>query len=336
MATHKITLHKNGTMSQDKAPCTANYVSRDTARVFDNATKIAEKAGMSSIEFVTIIASSFDAIAEREKNGLVRFHLDGFTIGGIIPGSLPTADAPLDKKNALQLAVYLDDDIRLCLANEVPEIVTGLGTAKLRVDNIMDLAEPRPMNLVHGQRKFRVAGYNMVMTDEGACAYFEDPKGIVYPAVLDEAISPQLCEFHSETLLEGGDYKFVVRSRAGDQEGPLQSSFRKVKYLKVIPTHDPITAVKLTTGINGVGKVADWYIEVPTTQEELNASTITLKWQEAGVAKECNPEIDALAGGQIKMLPVADVVEVSGEPEVLVEYATPNGTVSYATQFVGA
>jgi len=31
-----------------------------------------------------------------------------------------------------------------------------------------------------------------------------------------------------------GDYKLVVTSRGGDAEGPLQVSFRKVKYLKIV------------------------------------------------------------------------------------------------------
>ena len=46
-------------------------------------------------------------------------------------------------------------------------------------------------------------------------------------------VSKQLFKAHTAALLEAGDYKLVVKSRAGDAEGPLQTSFRKVKYLKV-------------------------------------------------------------------------------------------------------
>ena len=50
-------------------------------------------------------------------------------------------------------------------------------------------------------------------------------------------------------LLPGGDYKLVVKSRAGDAAGPLQTSFRKVKYLRV---EDPAPVVPAPT-IDGAG-----------------------------------------------------------------------------------
>ena len=42
------------------------------------------------------------------------------------------------------------------------------------VDNVMDLVEERPMNLIHGRHVFRVAGFNMVLGDEGAAAISMD------------------------------------------------------------------------------------------------------------------------------------------------------------------
>ena len=59
-------------------------------------------------------------------------------------------------------------------------IVTDENVTKLRVDNVMDLVEERPMNLVHGQRVFRVAGFNMVLTDEGSATYLESDKGVTF------------------------------------------------------------------------------------------------------------------------------------------------------------
>ena len=47
-------------------------------------------------------------------------------------------------------------------------------------------------------------------------------------------IHGQLFKAHTAELLPGGDYKLVVKSRAGDAGGPLQTSFRKVKYLRVV------------------------------------------------------------------------------------------------------
>ena len=102
------------------------------------------------------------------------------------------------------------------------------------------------MNLIHGQHVFRVAGFNMVLTDEGAAAYLENDKGTTFPLVIDEVVSKQLFKAHTAELLPGGDYKLVVKSRAGDAGGPLQTSFRKVKYLRVV---DPGPTVPTVTDI---------------------------------------------------------------------------------------
>ena len=102
------------------------------------------------------------------------------------------------------------------------------------------------MNLIHGQHVFRVAGFNMVLTDEGAAAFLENDKGVTFPLVIDEVVSKQLFKAHTAELLPGGDYKLVVKSRAGDAGGPLQTSFRKVKYLRVV---DPGPTVPTVTDI---------------------------------------------------------------------------------------
>ena len=97
----------------------------------------------------------------------------------------------------------------------------------------MDLESPKPYNLIHGQGIFRVAGFNMVLDDVGSTVYLTDKHGVTYEVTVDEVISKQLFKGHTAALLEPGDYKLVVKSRAGDAEGPLQTAFRKVKYLKV-------------------------------------------------------------------------------------------------------
>ena len=104
------------------------------------------------------------------------------------------------------------------------------------------------MNLIHGQHIFRVAGFNMVLGDEGAAAFLQHALGTTFPLVIDEVVSKQLFKAHTAELLPGGDYKLVVKSRAGDAAGPLQTSFRKVKYLRV---EDP-TPVPTTVTITNV------------------------------------------------------------------------------------
>ena len=139
----------------------------------------------------------------------------------------------LPRKQVKELALRLDEEIKLELADVTPTIISDEKLTKLRVDNVMDLAEERPMNLIHGRHVFRVAGFNMVLTDEGAAAFLQDARGTTFELVVDEVVSKQLFKAHTAALLEPGDYKLVVKSRAGDAEGPLQTSFRKVKYLKV-------------------------------------------------------------------------------------------------------
>ena len=55
---------------------------------------------------------------------------------------------------------------------------------------------------------------------------------------------------HTAELLPGGDYKLVVKSRAGDAGGPLQTSFRKVKYLRVVDPEPPTPTGPTVTAIN--------------------------------------------------------------------------------------
>ena len=89
------------------------------------------------------------------------------------------------------------------------------------------------MNLIHGRHVFRVAGLNMVLGDEGAAIYLQDKNGTTFPVAVDEVVSKQLFKAHTAELIPAGDYKLVVKSRAGDAAGPLQTAFRRVKYLRV-------------------------------------------------------------------------------------------------------
>ena len=128
------------------------------------------------------------------------------------------------------------------IADATATIVTDADVTKVRVDSVMDVNEQKPMNLIHGKRLFRVAGYNMVLTDEGAAVFLENSLGTTFPVTVDEVISKQLFTARTAELLEAGDYKLVVKSRGGDAEGPLQTSFRRVKYLRVEDPQPTITS----------------------------------------------------------------------------------------------
>ena len=235
MAKHEVIIHENTGATKESAPYLGSYIAKETVKEDSFASSACAKAGMSPIQFRAIIDGSFQAIEELERQGLVRIHTDLGVICAYIPGSFPTADAAPDpEKNKLCLCLRLADEIRLSLADTVPVIVADDSLTKLRVDNVMDLETPRPYNLIHGKHVFRVAGVNMVLDDVGATVYLTDKNGVTYDVVVDEVISKQLFKGHTAALLPAGDYKLVVKSRAGDAEGPLQTAFRRVKYMRVI------------------------------------------------------------------------------------------------------
>ena len=244
MARHEVVIHENTSVTRSAAPYTGSYISKETVPLAGFAAAVGAKCGLPAIQVRAILEGAFEAIGALEREALVRVHTDLGVVCGVIRGSFPTADAAFDaSRNSLVLALRLADALRLDLADVVPTIVTDANLTKLRVDNVMDLAEERPMNLIHGRHVFRVAGFNMVLSDEGAAAFLQNGLGVSFPLAIDRVVTHQLFEAHTAELLPAGDYKLVVKSRAGDAEGPLQTSFRRVKYLRV---EDP--APRITGG----------------------------------------------------------------------------------------
>ena len=242
MARHEVVIHQNTGALAATAPYIGSYIAKETLRMSAFATAIGNKCGLPAIQVMAILSGAFEAIEALERDGLVRVWTDLGVVCAVITGSLPTADAAFDpERNSLELVLRLGDDIRYALTDTVPTIITDEDLTKLRVDNVMDLEEERPMNLIHGKHVFRVAGFNMVLDDEGAAAYLENGIGTTFPLAVDEVVSKQLIKAHTTELLEAGDYKLVVKSRAGDAAGPLQTSFRRVKYLRVEDPQPTIT-----------------------------------------------------------------------------------------------
>ena len=256
MARHEVVIHENTSATKESAPYLGSYIAKETIALAQFASAVGLKCGLPAIQVIAILGGSFEAIEELEREALVRVHTDLGVICGVITGSFPTADAAFDPvRNSLELALRLDEAIRLDLTDAVPVIVTDENVTRLRVDNVMDLEEERPMNLIHGRHVFRVAGFNMVLGDEGAAAFLQNALGTTFPLVIDEVVSKQLFKAHTAELLPGGDYKLVVKSRAGDAAGPLQTSFRKVKYLRVedpVPETTPVVTSIVSTAAGAI------------------------------------------------------------------------------------
>ena len=266
MALHEITIHENTGASSELAPYLGSYAAKDTVRLDGFAEAVARQCGLPAIQAMAILTGSFDAMEELERDGLVRIHTDLGVVCSVIAGSFPTADAEFDpERNALCLALYLDDAVRLSLANVVPTIVLDGDVTRVRVDNVADIAQPKPYNVIHGQRTFRVAGHKLILSDEGASAYLTDAQGTVYPLVIDQVESDQLFRAHTAALLEPGDYKLVVASRGGEPDGDLQRPFRRVKYLRVVDPAPPaptITGAKTRGESEGSVNIAGGILDV--------------------------------------------------------------------------
>ena len=241
---HKVKAYRNNTDTAGKAAFLGSYLTKETVNIEKLCEQVSAQSGLTAIQVRAILEGSFDAIAELEKEGLVIVHLDGLTVMAVITGSFPTSDAPFDgERNALELAIRLDDDIRLAFVNETAQMVTDATMARVRIDNVMDLDAPRPMNIIHGVKPFRVAGFNMVMDDEGAEAYLQNSIGVTFPVTVDEVASTQLFTAHVAAAVDPGDYRLVVKSRGGDPEGVLQTTFRRVKCLAAEMPRPRITSV---------------------------------------------------------------------------------------------
>ena len=257
MARHEIVIHENTGATKEVAPYLGSYIAKETLQIPAFAAAIGNKCGLPAIQVIAILTGSFEAIQALERESLVRAWTDIGVVCAVITGSFPTADAAFDPtRNALELALRLDDTLRLDLTDTVPVIVTDADVTKLRVDNVMDIDEERPMNLIHGQHVFRVAGFNMVLTgDPDAKVYLKNALGMTFPLVIDEVVSKQLFRAHTAELLPGGDYRLVVESHAGDPAGPLQTSFRKVKYLRVedpVPETTPVVTSIVSTAAGAI------------------------------------------------------------------------------------
>ena len=207
-ATHNVKAYRNNMDSTSgKAPFLGTYISHENVPMAALCEQVAAQSGLTAIQARAIIEGSFDAVAELERDGLVIVHLDGMSVWAVVTGSFPTGDAAFDpERNALNLAIRLDDSLRLAIVNATAQMVTDADLTKVRLDNVKDVAVERPMNLIHGRRVFRAAGYNLVLDDEGSRVYLKDRSGVEHEVVVDEVHSRQLFTAHTAELLEGGDY----------------------------------------------------------------------------------------------------------------------------------
>ena len=334
MAKHEIIIHENTSATKESAPYLGSYLSKETVKSDEFAAKIAEKCGLPAIQVQAIIAGAFDAIEELERDELVRLHVDGFTVCGIITGSFPTADAKFDsERNALQLALRLDEGVRNSLADVTPSVVTDASLTRLRIDNLADVEVQRPYNLIHGRHVFRVAGFCMVLSDEGAETYLENAMGTKFALVVDEIVSKQLFKAHTAELLEAGDYKLVVKSRAGDAAGPLQTATKRVKYLKVV---EPVTVDKVATeGRDGIVK-GQPFAATGTNLSWAEGDSVKVKWTQGGEEKSLGLTPAETEPTRMEFDAVEAFGDIPDDTELTFEFALGGASAAVKTPVKGS
>ena len=249
----EINIRENNGATKESAPYIGHAISKGSKNFIALTEEAAALCGLPAIQVEAILRGAFAEFAALEKDGAVRINFDGGSVSQVIRGTFISSDAAFDeKRNSLELAWHLSEDVRHHLVNETPRIVSELSSTKVRLDTVADEETPRPYNVIHGRKMFKCTGINLVMSDAGAGIYLVDGKGARHKCVVVEELSRQEVSARCLDELEGGDYKCVVESRGGDEGGILQSSMRKVKYLKVESLPLGIALVKGERQSNGV------------------------------------------------------------------------------------
>ena len=237
MAKLEIQIHENTGATKDAAPYLGTFISKGSVDFTALAEQMSALSGLPAIQMEAILRGAFDEFVKLEKEGAVRINFDGGCVCLVVKGRFDSSDAAFDpEKNSLELVWNLSDEIRNSLANEAPRIVSDETSTKVRLDNVADLEAPRPYQVIHGAKPFKCTGINLVTDDAGAAVYLEDERGTQFPCTVDAVVSKQEFTAHVATAVEPGDYRLVVKSRGGDPEGVLQTTFRRVKCLGVAST----------------------------------------------------------------------------------------------------
>ena len=341
-STHNVKAYRNSMDSTaGKAPFLGTYISHENVPIDALCAQVSALCGLTAIQVRAILEGSFDAIAELEREGLVIVHLDGMSVWAALTGSFPSADAAFDpERNALNLTVRLDESVRLAIVGATAQMVTDADLTKVRVDNVKDMEVERPVNLIHGQHVFRVAGYNLVLDDAGARVYLKGKAGTEHGVVVDEALSKQLFIAHTAELLEGGDYTLWVESRGGDAEGPLQKDRCRVKYLRVIdpPTGDEPEIERGYSEGEGHpdGQVFPYYAFI-LQGVNLDGAAVKIGYTEEGAYREVDVPDEKLTVTDTVITIASDSVELedaimSGSANVTFKVTTAGGSATYEAE----
>lgn len=246
----EYTRHANTGATKDSAPVLGTFLNRDKLGLEDICEEIRLNGGspMDAETLLYIISGTLDYLREQYALRCVRYRFFGITFEVACYGGFETADAKFDPAvNSLEVAVRLGEDLKNCLVNETPTLVTEATASTARIYRAMDIASGA-LGIVIGTRSFRVTGRNVYVSREGESLKLMDGKGRVYDLVYDKIESPQRVECHlAENLQESGTCKLILTTYAGDEseDAKLGIYERVVNFVKFDEPKPRVTATEL-------------------------------------------------------------------------------------------
>ena len=235
----EYTRHANTGATKDSAPVLGTFLNRDklALEALCEEIKLNGGAPMDSETLLYILSGTVDYLREQFATKCVRYRFFGITFEVACYGPFETADAKFDPAvNSLEVAVRLGEELKNCLVNETPTLVTEETASTARIYRAMDIASGA-LGIVIGTRSFRVTGRNVYVSREGESLKLMDGKGRIYDLVYDKIESPQRVECHlAENLQESGTCKLILTTNAGDEseEARLGIYERVVNFVKFI------------------------------------------------------------------------------------------------------
>ena len=132
-------------------------------------------------------------------------------------------------------------------------------------------------------------------------------------------------------LLEPGDYKLVVKSKAGDAEGPLQTAFRRVKYLAVA---DPVTIDSVVTpGYEGIVK-GEGFTAEGSNLTWGEGDSVKAKWMEDGEEHEVEVTPTSATPTKMSFDAVAEFEDLPDDTEITFEFEIGGASVEKDTTVI--
>ena len=276
----EYTRYANTGATKAVAPVLGKFLNRDKLALEALCEEIRLNGGapMDSETLLYILSGTIDYLREQYKTKCVRYRFFGITFEVACYGPFETADAKFDPAvNSLEVAVRLGDELKNCLVNETPTLVTEETASTARIYRAMDIASGA-LGIIIGTRSFRVTGRNVYVSREGEYLKLQDGKGRMYDLVYDKVESPSRVECHlAENLLESGTCKLILCTYAGDEseDAKLSITDRVVSFVKFVEPPE-IGEIRTESTEDGTVKVEE---DVVITGANLAGATVKIKYK---------------------------------------------------------